>query len=264
MIYWSEYEKGHIMRLDLSNNSVSHVKEDNPQLFALRVFDAGSQGAIPSHPCQNRDSPPCHDLCLVNAADSKYSCACRDGTAESVGDGGGKCEQVEGWTPPSTCAGGQFQCRRNLRCVDSRYVCDGEDDCRDGSDEDVDTVCQNVTCSASDLFRCDGTRCISALWRCDGDRDCDDGQDEAGCGINGDGGGGCPAPKQFSCKKSGRCIPREWLCDGEFDCAKGSGEADDRSDEEEEAGCTKIASKACDITEFACESNKKCVPFDAV
>ena len=56
-------------------------------------------------------------------------------------------------------------------------MCDGEDDCRDGSDEDVATVCKDRTC-LKEQFLCDGTRCISALWRCDGDKDCTDGSDE--------------------------------------------------------------------------------------
>jgi hypothetical protein len=54
VIYWSEFERGHIMRLDLYNKSVRMVKEENPQLFALRVYDADKQPEM-KHVC--KDSP---------------------------------------------------------------------------------------------------------------------------------------------------------------------------------------------------------------
>ena len=34
-----------------------------------------------------------------------------------------------------TCAGPKFKCNSTRRCVPRNYVCDGDDDCGDGSDE---------------------------------------------------------------------------------------------------------------------------------
>lgn len=35
------------------------------------------------------------------------------------------------------CSENQFQCKRNSRCIDKKYLCDSDNDCKDGSDEDA-------------------------------------------------------------------------------------------------------------------------------
>lgn len=126
------------------------------------------------------------------------------------------------------CPSGEFMCA-NRKCLAAIYVCNGDDDCGDGSDE---LKCGSpLTCGPNHL-RCNTSECVPLMWSCDGDPDCSDGSDEGPDRCGGDGApylhrrANCTAG-EFRCA-NGECIRLTWKCDGDPDCKDKSDESDCR------------------------------------
>ena len=115
----------------------------------------------------------------------------------------------------AACNSNQFACN-NGHCEPENYVCDGDNDCGDNSDEDGCGKCIHVhvqsastilfPCSThpwidtafifviklalsfsgcgSGQFTCDNGNCEPEYDRCDGYDDCGDNSDEEGCGMH--------------------------------------------------------------------------------
>ncbi|KAM6977222.1 basement membrane-specific heparan sulfate proteoglycan core protein [Aplochiton taeniatus] len=125
-------------------------------------------------------------------------------------------------SPPGPCRADQAKCQSG-ECISRDYLCDGERDCSDGSDE---IRCGTPSPCEPNEFKCKNGRCALKLWRCDGDNDCEDNSDETDCPTKGP--SDTCAPEQFVCLSDRTCIPSSYQCDEEPDCP-------DRSDE---YGCT--------------------------
>ncbi|PIO68007.1 Low-density lipoprotein receptor domain class A [Teladorsagia circumcincta] len=144
-----------------------------------------------------------------------------------------------------TCAAGSFACGNghcinqtkcdNGKCISRAFICDGEDDCGDSSDEHTRHSCGNRTCTDQEFHCVSNARlaqpkyeCIPKAWLCDGDVTCAGGEDESAelCKTEKkDMGTGHPlCPKgQYQCL-TGECIDEKKVCDRNYDCS-------DRSDE---------------------------------
>ncbi|XP_053696263.1 low-density lipoprotein receptor-like isoform X2 [Sabethes cyaneus] len=137
------------------------------------------------------------------------------------------------------CSERQFHCNDG-HCIHVSFICDGEADCADASDEDPRECKITESNCSDDKFRCKSGRCIPKHWQCDGENDCSDGSDEDSekclhktCPFN-----------EVMCKTGDRCIPKAWLCDRDIDCP-------DASDE-------KNCNETCRSDEFTC-ANGRCI-----
>ncbi|XP_075744882.1 terribly reduced optic lobes isoform X23 [Rhipicephalus microplus] len=137
---------------------------------------------------------------------------------------------VQPYTPPTpklerplgACKHDEATCQ-NGKCVPRKYVCDGDYDCDDGSDEK--NCAQPSLCEPNEM-QCDNKKCILKVYLCDGDDDCGDGTDERSCRDNIP---GSPCRMgEYQCRSGDQCIPKSFHCDGEFDC----------QDKSDEIGCS--------------------------
>ncbi|XP_035867014.1 low-density lipoprotein receptor-like [Phyllostomus discolor] len=112
----------------------------------------------------------------------------------------------------------EAQCNRTRqvvcgdRCIPVAWLCNGEGECPDGTDEQCEEACRGHPRA----WQCDDGGCISLSWLCDGTGDCLDGSDEVGCETV----TACPDHK-VRCPGSPECCDAWELCEGFGDCEDG-------------------------------------------
>ncbi|KAK2703926.1 hypothetical protein QYM36_017746 [Artemia franciscana] len=155
------------------------------------------------------------------ACESDFQCSladpesfCNRGVCDCILEGNGLCGAKQ-----NGCFRNTFQCRSSGRCISQVFVCNGKEDCEDGSDEE----CSRPSCPVGTVKCTNGNgteiKCISSAGRCDGKKQCPSGSDEQGC-SNLD--SRCPS-NTFPCK-DGTCIPEYGFCNAIASCP-------DKSDE---------------------------------
>nr|QBF03701.1 vitellogenin receptor [Laodelphax striatellus] len=117
----------------------------------------------------------------------------------------------------------QFTCDDKM-CIPLVWVCDGESNCLDDSDERAN-LCMKHRCEDGQ-FRCADGHCIDEGSKCDGFADCKDGSDEENCPVQ-----VYPVDdectldnEKYSCKDRQLCVDISKLCNGHRDCLDGSDE----------------------------------------
>ncbi|CAF4134481.1 unnamed protein product, partial [Rotaria magnacalcarata] len=173
----------------------------------------------------------------------------------------------------SVCLSHLFRCD-NIRCLPYAFVCNGEYNCHDKTDESncSTALINNDLCNQNYSINCEqdilhsvrlaehGTHyeytrpiqiCIKRSAVCDGVIDCRNAIDEQCTQQN-------PLiiclRNEYHCKKTNRCIPKAWLCNGINDCL------DPYSSDE--LDCPTVVQ--CTSNEFSCQSKKQCIPSIAV
>ncbi|CAF1414436.1 unnamed protein product [Adineta steineri] len=113
------------------------------------------------------------------------------------------------------CYNTVFECDYGLLCLDWRNICDGEQQCMNGTDEENCDLLEFNECE-DDEYRCVNGMCINEQYWLDGELDCMDRTDET---VNAD-DVFCPhAPGSIECEES-VCIRNRWSC-GDGQCLRG-------------------------------------------
>ncbi|XP_074841635.1 SCO-spondin-like [Carettochelys insculpta] len=122
-----------------------------------------------------------------------------------------------------TCGLQQHACAASAECIPYGQLCDGVPQCRDRSDESPDACGSTEIPPCPGLFVCNNRLCVNVSRVCDGALDCPHGEDELACEGHPSGERNqTTGPCAEYSCAEGKCISFKQVCNGLADCADGS------------------------------------------